>query len=170
MDIFRRFLLRPLLAVLAGIGGVARLFHLFLCKGFHSVVMEISRGFSFWPLFSLSGVLPPPLPMCFILVLIHLPLFCCQRSPPEVNTHPPCKLFHTLRTNKKRNKFKTSVQVLAMARCLREQPHPTPALITWSSKMADRLREGAVCPSRRGTRRRGNKMCSAPPETTTRAG
>ena len=166
MDIFRRFLLRPLFAVLAGVGGVARLFHLFLCKAFHSSMMEISRGFSFWPLFSLSGVLPPPLPMCFILLLI-----CCQRSTLEVNTPPLCKLFHTLRTNKKRNKFKTSVQVLAMARCLREQPHPTPALITWASKMADQLREGAVCPlSRRATRRRGNKMCPAPAKITTKVG
>ena len=101
MDIFRRFLLRPLLAVEAGLGGVARPFHLFLCKGFHGVGMEISRRFLFWPLFPLSGVLPPPLPMCFILLLLQFPLICCQRSPPEVNTHPPCKLSHTLRTNEK---------------------------------------------------------------------
>ena len=88
--------------VLAGVSGVARLVHLVLCKGFHGVIMEISRRFSFWPLFPLSGVLPPPFPMCLILLLVHLPLFCCERSPPEVNTQPPCKLFHTLRTKKRR--------------------------------------------------------------------
>ena len=33
-----------------------------------------------------------------------------------------------------------------MARCLREEPRPTPPLVTWATKMAARMRERAMCP------------------------